>query len=369
MTSAILIIGAVAVAAANGANDNFKGVATLFGSRTASYRTSLAWATVTTLAGSLAAVLLGTKLAAAFTGGGLLPAGVAAMPALLSAVAIGAALTVGIAVRAGLPISTTHALLGALVGAGGIASAGQLNIGVLTLRFVAPLLLSPVLAFALVASTYPLLSRVRRSLGIEASSCVCVSSEVDTVHVDNSTLAIRSLPALHVCERRYEGAVLGISAQQVVHGAHFLSAGLQSFARGLNDTPKIAALLLSATLAGQHATPSLAFVAVAVSMMVGGWFGARRVGETMSHRITALNDGQALTSNAVTAGLVLAASAFALPVSMTHVGVGSLAGLGWSTGQARWDTLRTIVLSWVTTLPLAAALGAVAFAIVERIAS
>lgn len=367
MTSALLVISGIAVAAANGANDNFKGVATLFGSRTASYRTSLAWATVTTLAGSLAAVFLGTKLAAAFTGGGLLPAGVAAMPALLSAVAIGAALTVGIAARAGLPISTTHALLGALVGAGGIASAGQLNIGVLTQRFVAPLLLSPVIAFALMTTMYPLLSRVRTGLGVTASSCVCVSAEGGTVSVGNGALAIRSLPVLHTCERRYEGAVLGISAQQVVHGAHFLSAGLQSFARGLNDTPKIAALLLGATLAGQRPASGLAFVIVAVCMMVGGWFGARRVGETMSHRITALNDGQALASNAVTAGLVLAASTFALPVSMTHVGVGSLAGLGWSTGQARWGTLRTIALSWALTLPLAAALGAVTFALVERI--
>ena len=61
------------------------------------------------------------------------------------------------------------------------------------------------------------------------------------------------------------------------------------------------------------------------------------------------------------------ASTFALPVSMTHVGVGSLAGMGWSTGQARWDTLRTIVLSWLLTLPLAAALGALTFVLMERI--
>ena len=367
MIFAILVVGAVAVAAANGANDNFKGVATLFGSRAASYRTALAWATITTLAGSLAAVFLGARLAAAFTGGGLLPSGVVAMPALLIAVAIGAALTVGLAARVGLPISTTHAILGALLGAGGIASAGHLNLGVLAQRFVAPLLLSPVAAFAIVATTYPLLSRVRSSLGLRTTSCVCLTAAGDTVSVGGGTLAIRSLPVLHTCDRRYEGVVFGVSAQQVVSGAHFLSAGLQSFARGLNDTPKIAALLLGATISGQRLSPVAAFVVIALSMMLGGWFGARRVGETMSHRITALNDGQALTSNAVTAALVLAASTLALPVSMTHVGVGSLAGLGWSTGQARWNTLRTIALSWVQTLPLAAVLGAIAFALAERI--
>ena len=95
---------------------------------------------------------------------------------------------------------------------------------------------------------------------------------------------------------------------------------------------------------------------------------ARRVGETMSHRITSLNEGQALASNSVTAALVLAASLFALPVSMTHVAVGSLAGLGLSIGETRWSMLRAIALAWILTLPLAAALGAVAFAIAERIA-
>jgi PiT family inorganic phosphate transporter len=369
MIAGLVVAGAIAVAAANGANDNFKGVATLFGSRAASYRSSLSWGTLTTLAGSLAAVFLGSRLAAAFSGGGLLPAGVVAMPVLLGAVAVGAALTVGLAARAGLPISTTHALLGALLGAGGIAAGGHLDLRVLVQRFVAPLLISPAAAFAVAAITYPVLGRVRASLGVRASSCVCLAAAGDAVPAAGGTLAMRSLPVLHACDRRYEGEVLGVSAQQVVAGAHFVSAGLQSFARGLNDTPKIAALLLGASLAGQRPSPAMASVVVAASMTIGGWFGARRVGETMSHRITTLGDGQALTTNAVTAGLVLAASAFALPVSMTHVGVGSLAGLGWSTGQARWSTLRTIALSWVLTLPLAAVLGAIIFALAERISS
>ena len=184
----------------------------------------------------------------------------------------------------------------------------------------------------------------------------------------HGVLAAKPEPLVHVCDRRYAGTVVGIDAQQLVSGGHFLSAGLQSFARGLNDTPKIAALLIGASAAGMQMPAHAAFVAVAAAMAVGGWLGARRVGETMSHRITSLNEGQALTSNAVTSALVLAASAFAMPVSMTHVAVGSLAGLGWSTGQARWNTLRAIALSWLLTLPLAGLLGALAFAIAERVA-
>lgn len=368
MSALFLVLGALAVAAANGANDNFKGVATLFGSRTASYRTSLAWATLTTFAGSLAAMFLGSRLAAAFTGHGLLPSRVVAETTLLTAVAVGAALTVGVAARAGIPISTTHAILGALLGAGAIATNGQLDYRVLTQRFVAPLLLSPIAAITLVATFYPVASRIRGILGVEAVSCVCIAPSGDAVQVNGGALlAVRSAPLVRACDRRYEGAILGVTAQQVVSGAHFLSAGLQSFARGLNDAPKIAALLLSAQVAGASATATISFAAVGTTMMAGGWFGARRVGETMSHRITSLNEGQALVSSSVTAALVLAASLLALPVSMTHVAVGSLAGLGWSIGEARWRMLRTIALSWILTLPLAAALGAVALAIAERI--
>jgi hypothetical protein len=65
----LMVIGAtLLVAYANGANDNFKGVATLFGSEAADYRTALGWATVTTLAGSLAAVFLAGKLISIFQG-------------------------------------------------------------------------------------------------------------------------------------------------------------------------------------------------------------------------------------------------------------------------------------------------------------
>ncbi len=368
MSAWVLVLGALAVAAANGANDNFKGVATIFGSRTASYRTSLIWATLTTLAGGLAATVLGARLAAAFSGGGLLPPELVGLPTLLMGVAISTALTVGLAARIGIPISTTHAILGALIGAGAMASAGQLHMSGLAQRFVAPLLLSPILSFALVAVLYPLLSRLRVAMGVEPTTCVCVATHEEAMAPTRATLAFTAAPAIvHTCDASSKSTVLGVSARQLVSMAHFLSAGLQSFARGLNDTPKIAALMFGATLAGVTLPPTVTFIAVAATMMLGGWFGARRVGETMSLNITPLNEGQALTTNAITASVVLSASVFALPVSMTHVGVGGLIGIGWSTGEAHWKMIRTILLSWVVTLPLAAVLGALTFAIVARI--
>ena len=97
-----LMLTAVFLAYANGANDNFKGVATLFGSGTASYRIALGWACLTTFAGSLSAVWLSAKLVAVFSGKGLVPDALAATPSFLVSVGLGAAVTVVIATWLGL---------------------------------------------------------------------------------------------------------------------------------------------------------------------------------------------------------------------------------------------------------------------------
>src|SRR4051812_16065338 len=133
------------LAYANGANDNFKGVATLFGSGTTDYRRALAWATFTTLLGSLTAVLLAGELLKSFSGRGLVPDALVNDPRYVAAVALGAGLTVLLATRIGMPVSTTHGLVGGLVGAGWAAGA-PVHLPKLASAFFAPLLLSPVLA-------------------------------------------------------------------------------------------------------------------------------------------------------------------------------------------------------------------------------
>src|SRR5919106_2975270 len=116
MLIGILILAGLSLAYANGANDNFKGVATLFGSGTTDYRRALAWATATTFLGSLAAVLLAGKLLKNFSGKGLVDDSLMTNADYTAAVALGAALTVLLATRLGMPISTTHSLVGSLVG-------------------------------------------------------------------------------------------------------------------------------------------------------------------------------------------------------------------------------------------------------------
>ena len=71
-----------------------------------------------------------------------------------------------------------------------------------------------------------------------------------------------------------------------------------------------------------------------------------------------MNDGQGFSGNLVTALLVLVASRFGLPVSTTHVSVGSLFGIGAATGAGRKRAIAGILAAWLITLPVAAALAA-----------
>src|ERR687892_204061 len=107
MTFTLLAIalGVLILAYANGANDNFKGVATLFGSGTTGYRTALAWATATTLWGALAAIFLAETLIRRFSGKGLVPDALTQDPRFLASVGLAAALTVLLAAVLGFPIS------------------------------------------------------------------------------------------------------------------------------------------------------------------------------------------------------------------------------------------------------------------------
>ena len=306
-----IFLAACLLAFTNGANDNFKGVASLYGSGTARFRTALGWGTATTFAGAIAAIFLAGRLMKKFSGKGLVPDALTQSPAFLLAVALGAALTVLLATRLGFPISTTHALTGALAGAGLAAGDHTVNFSALGSGFALPLLLSPLLAIA-------------------AGALVHLVLKAAHGEPDHRT---RTLDALH-----------------------FLSGGAVGFARGLNDTPKIAALLLVAKALDIR----WGLAAVAVTMAIGGLLNARRVAETMSKKITGMNPGQGFAANVATAVLVTTANWNALPVSTTHVSVGALVGIGISTRQAHWKSVGGIVLSWIITLPCAAALGALA---------
>jgi len=367
ITAVFVLAVAAALAFANGANDNFKGVATLHGSGRLSYGAALAVATASTLAGSLTAIVVSTGLARRFGGKGLVPDAVVADPAFILAVAIGAALTVLLATRLGFPISTTHALAGALLGGAlVVAGPGHISFAALGSSIAAPLLVSPVAALALAAAAHAGTKRFAKGLEAAQPACLCSRGLVGAVAAGpaGSRLLLQPAVPLHVdtveaCERHGARRIASIDPRRVLDGLHLVSAGAVGFARGLNDTPKIAGVLA----ATEVLAPGLGIGALALAMAAGGLAAARRVARTLSFDITGMDEREGLSANLVTAALVVIASPLGLPVSTTHVSCGALFGIGASNGEARWKTIGSIAGAWAITLPAAAALAALAAAL------
>lgn len=361
----LLLLVVLFLAAANGANDNFKGVATLYGSRRAGYRTSLVWASLTTLAGSVVSAFVAHALLAAFTGAGLVPTDIAAQTRFALAVAGGGAITVALAAWLGMPISTTSALVGAMAGAGLVAIGTAVKFATLGSTFLLPLLVSPLIALVPAFLMAPLLRGWLNRKRASEPECLCLTEPVS---------AIPEAAVMRVASSR---VIVGTQAECRTVGAQplawwntrrnadaslFLLGGAVSFARGLNDTPKMAALLLP--VVGLSGNGELAVSVVGVAILIGGLLGARRVARTLSDRITSLDVGGALAAGVTTSLLVCTASFNGLPVSTTQVSVGALAGSGL-TDDRKLDkrVMSHIVLSWFITLPLSAVFGALLYGV------
>ena len=363
-----LFLAACFLSYSNGANDNFKGVATLFGSGTTAFRNAINWATLTTFAGSIAAIFLADTLVKNFSGKGLVPTDLIQNPIFATSIALGAAITVFLATKIGMPISTTHSLVGALVGAGIMAIGTGFNFGKLTKAFLIPLIVSPLIAGLLSYIVYLIFQNFRKKLGITKKSCICFEESQVTLQESQLNIAKESYRSLQIstckkdCDESYNGRIVGISAERGVNTLHFISAGVVSFARGLNDTPKIVGLLVIINTL----EIKWGMMAVAFTMAIGGLLNARKVGMNMSKKITPMNNGQGLTANLITGLLVTTASIHGLPVSTTHVSVGSIFGIGSVTKKSNPTMIKKILLSWVLTLPVAALVSAIVFFFLTR---
>ncbi|MER5881158.1 inorganic phosphate transporter [Streptomyces sp. NPDC001910] len=336
---AIVFILVLALAAANGANDVPKGVATLAGAGVANIRTAVWWGTVTTAAGCLVSLTFAAKLTSLFS-----KEIVSAPPTADFAVAvlIGTCAWVALATVLKLPVSTTHALVGSLLGAGVLFARSDVHWDVLVNKVVLPLLLSVFVAY--------LVSAVLTFFGNRIAASV-----EDRRRRTLEETAGAGPGAASVAEMQATA-----SRKNVLTALHWATSGFTSFARGMNDAPKIVAIGSFALLGGW--TPQRLLFAVTAVMAIGGLIAGARVAKSLTSCVDNLTHVDGFTANLTTALLVGLGAFRGMPMSTTHVSVGAISGtVGKDVGRIKRKTLRDFAIAWLATPPFGFAVAAAAY--------
>jgi len=328
-----LLVGLIAVALAfdylNGLHDAANSIATVVATRLLSPVKAVLFAAVFNFAAYFLTIMFPSLHAVAETiGKGLIDKDVVT-PAVIFG-ALGGAMTWNVVTwLRGIPSSSSHALVGGLIGAGvAHAGIGGVQWGGLN-KTVLAIVLSPLLGMML-AMLVMLLSSwaFRRSTSVQAE---------------------RSFRALHL-----------------------LSSAAYSLSHGLNDAQKtmgIITVLLYSTgrLSGPFEVPHWVaiscYVAIALGTMTGGW----KIIETMGSRITKLSQHQGFSSSLAGSMVLFTASALGIPVSTTHTITGAIIGAGTArrASAVRWGVAQSVVVAWIITIPASAAVGALFYGLTQ----
>jgi PiT family inorganic phosphate transporter len=257
-------------------------------------------------------------------------------------------------------VSTTHALTGAIVGTALVmGGTGAVQWPLLAATVLAPLALSPVLSGII---AYALHAASASRLSAASQYCVCLEQQsIGIASVDKiGGAAVAAAPASRVLvgdSAECAGSSV-VSRLRLTDAMHWGSSAVLSFARGMNDNPKIVALGIAAAGSG-------IFVAGAVAMGLGSYLYGRRVTKTLAEKVAKIDRSEGLAASIVASALVLLASFFALPVSTTHVATGAIVGGGLRSGSnsIHWNMVGTVGFAWLITLPAAALAAAAAWSV------
>jgi inorganic phosphate transporter, PiT family len=233
------------------------------------------------------------------------------------------------------------------------------------MKVALPLVLSPIASLMI---TRALLRRWNK-LGT-SPDCVCAEAVPATVPLTTATVSmaveINTMPSVRVvsCQQADRATehpnAIPVSLDQL----HWLTSAGVSFARGLNDAPKLVALMVASATILQLA-PGFSFVAyvlIALGMLFGSLAAGRRVTTALAERVTPMNHLEAFVANLITALLVGPGAALGLPMSTTHVASGAIIAAGLEQhGRINWHMVRNMTFAWVITVPGAALLGIVAY--------
>jgi PiT family inorganic phosphate transporter len=228
----------------------------------------------------------------------------------------------------GLPTSSSHALIGGLIGAAMVKAGPSSLIADGITKTVAFIFISPMVGLI---------------LGLTVSTVVY-------------SLCRSSTP---------------LKVDRFFRKGQLFSASLYSIGHGGNDAQKtmgiIASLLFSAGLIDTFYIPKwvavICYGAIALGTMFGGW----RIVKTMGQKIAKLKPVDGFCSETSAATMLFAASAFGIPVSTTHTVTGAIMGVGARRrfSAVKWGVASTIVWAWIITIPCTAAMSASAYWLVK----
>lgn len=309
----------------NGFHDTANVVATSISTRALAPRTAVALAAVLNFAGAFISLQVAATVA-----NDVVDAGSITLTVIFAGL-IGAISWNLITWYFGLPSSSSHALIGGMVGAA-FAAAGTgaiMGEGILA-KILIPALLAPIVAFAV------------------------------------GGLAI--MISYRVVGKQRPGLVnRGFRLGQIVSGS------MLALAHGTNDAQKTMGVITLALIA--HGTldadnfevPFWVVVSAATAIALGTYSGGWRIIRTMGTRIIKMDTAQGFSAQGAGASVILAASNFGFPLSTTHVISGGIvgAGAGKRLSAVRWGVAGNIFVAWLMTLPAAAAFGAAAYGVTQ----
>lgn len=316
-----VLIGLITVALAfdflNGLHDSANSIATVVSTRVLRPRYAVVWAAFFNF---IAFLLFGVHVAQT-VGTGIVAAEIVDAPVIFAAL-MGAISWNLITWWAGIPSSSSHALIGGLVGAGVMKAGIEAIVWKGLLTTSAAIVISPLTGFFLALALV---------LAV-------------------SWLFVRSTPR-----------VVDVVFRQL----QLVSAALYSLGHGGNDAQKtmgiIAVLLFSqGQLGSQFYVPFWVVITCQAAMGLGTLFGGWRIVHTMGSRITRLTPSQGFCAETGGAITLFAATFLGIPVSTTHTITGSVVGVGAArkVSAVRWNVASNIVIAWIVTLPAAAIVAA-----------
>jgi PiT family inorganic phosphate transporter len=321
-----VLAGLVAVALLfdflNGLHDAANSIATIVSTRVLRPRYAVAWAAFFNF---IAFLFFGLHVAQTI-GTGIVAADVVD-PRVVFGALMGAIVWNVVTWRLGIPSSSSHALIGGLVGAGLAKAGGGAIVWGGLAKTGAAIVLSPLTGFLLAL------------LLVLAVSWTFVRSTPLAVDTTFRTL-------------------------------QFVSASLYSLGHGGNDAQKtmgiIAVLLYSQGLLGaEFRVPFWVVLACQAAMALGTLFGGWRIVRTMGSRITRLTPAQGFCAETGGAATLFMATGLGVPVSTTHTITGAIVGVGAArkVSAVRWNVASGIVVAWIVTLPASALVAAVFYAL------